>query len=88
MFFLLCFCFVSTSYANTCLLETEILGETYYQFELEENHEPEVPLSSFINFTAFEKTNVVIAHSPTKFLKLNHLPCCNRGPPLSLLSPK
>jgi hypothetical protein len=87
LFFLLCFCFVSTSYANDCLLETEILAETYYQFELEDNHEPEVPLNRFLNFTAFEKTNVFIAYSATKNLKLNRLPCCNRGPPISLLSP-
>jgi hypothetical protein len=88
LFFVLCFCFVSTSYADTCLLETQILTETYYQFELEDNHEPEVSLSRFINFNAFNKTHVVIAHSPTEHLKLNRLPCCNRGPPLSLLSPK
>lgn len=88
LFFLLCFCFVSTSNANTCLIETEIFAETYYQFELEDNHEPEVSLSRFIHFTALKKTSVVIAHSPTKHLKLNRLPYCNRDPPLSLLSPK
>jgi hypothetical protein len=88
LFFLLCFCFVSTSYADTCLLETEILAETYNQFELEDNHEPEVSLSRFIHFTAFEKTSVVIAYSPTKYLKLNRLPYCNRDPPLSLRPPK
>ena len=81
LFFLLCFCFISTSFAQPCLSETNLSSGYHCQLELEDNHEPFELLSSHNNVNKHDGTCEVISYTPLKNLNLQSLPCCNRGPP-------
>ena len=80
-YFLLCFCFLSTSYAQPCLAETDLTNEYNYQFSLEESPEDSALLNSNSYIKPFDHVTQLIEIRPIEN-PLNHtLPCCNRGPP-------
>ena len=81
---LLCFCFISTSYAQPCLSETEPSYTFSAQLELEDNHEPSEAFTGELYLTKLEQNSKAIAHTPAEDLPLQSLPSCNRDPPLTL----
>ena len=86
LYFLLCFCLISTSIAQPCLAETNLANGYSCQLGVEDNHEPSELLSDHFYITQLKQTGEFIAPPPLENLNLQSLPCCNRGPPLTLFS--
>ncbi|AAZ26248.1 hypothetical protein CPS_2791 [Colwellia psychrerythraea 34H] len=85
LYFLLCFCFLSTSYAQPCLAETDLTNEYNYQFSLEESLEETALLNSNSYIKPFDHATQLFKVKPVEN-HINHtLPCCNRGPPSNTL---
>ena len=84
LYFLLCFCFISTSFAQPCHSEANLSNSYHCQLELEDNHEPSELLSGHLYLNKLDSTCEVISYTPVENLNLQSLPCCNRGPPTNL----
>ena len=79
--FLLCFCFLSTSYAQPCLTDTGIANEYNCQFSIEESPETNALVNSNIYVAALSYSMLNIEFRAVENRKNHTLPCCNRGPP-------
>jgi hypothetical protein len=81
LYFLLCFCFLSTAYAQSCLAESNVANESYCQLSLEDLPEPNVLLNSYPDIKSFDHISLFITKKPLENQQNHALPCCNRGPP-------
>jgi len=78
---LLCFCFLSTSYAQPCLVETNLTNDAYYQISIDDHPEPNPLLSNNIDIKSLPYLNPLIEKSALQNRQSHILPCCNRDPP-------
>ena len=79
--FLLCFCFLSTSYAQPCLADNDVANEYSSQLTLEESPESDALLNSNAYITAYNFTTQNVVFSVVENQNNHTLPFCNRGPP-------
>lgn len=79
---LLYFCFLSTSYAQPCSVETNLTNDAYYQIPIDDHPEPNPLLSTSIYIKSLPYLNPLIEKSVLKSRQSYILPCCNRDPPL------
>ncbi len=79
--FLLCFCFLSTSYAQPCLTDNDLANEYNSQLSLEESPESNALLNNNAFITANNFTTQIVEFSVVENQKNHTLPRCNRGPP-------
>ena len=83
LFFLSCLCFISTSFAQPRLSETNLPSYYSGQVESEDNHEPSELFTDHFYLKPLRQTSNSIYYTPLENLHLQSLPCCNRGPPLT-----
>lgn len=81
LYFLLCFCFLSTSYAQPCLAETDLANEYHCQVSLEETPESYALLNSNPSIVSFGDSIQSIEFRLVENRISRILPCCNRDPP-------
>jgi len=79
--FLLCLCFLSTSYAQPFFSATDVANDTHCQLVLEDASELDALLTNKSSIYTLEQPNLLIDHTLLQNLKRHNLPCCNRDPP-------
>ncbi len=85
LYFSLCFCFLSTSFAQSCLTDTDITNEYNCQVSPEESPESDALLNSKNYITAFNYSTQIVESNAIENPNNHTLPCCNRGPPSKTL---
>lgn len=80
---LLCFCFLSTSYAQPYLVQAQVTNDVYYHLCIDEQPEPYLFVNTNITINTSRYLDLVIKKNALKNKQSQVLPCCNRGPPLA-----
>ncbi|PKI17896.1 hypothetical protein [Colwellia sp. 12G3] len=81
LYFLLCFCFLSTGYAQPCLADNNSANDSHCQLSLEDLPESSALLNNNQYITSSGHTVLFIENTPLEKQRSHTLPCCNRGPP-------
>jgi hypothetical protein len=82
LFLLVCFCFISTSFAQSCLPETKVAYGYSCQVESDDNNESGELLNTSLYVKKIKQTCEFIALQPVENFPPQRLPWCNRDPPL------
>lgn len=81
LYFLLCFCFISTSDAQPCLSENSLANDSYYQLLLDDLPEPNILLVNNYHINRLDQLGPFIDNKPLENQRRHILPRCTRDPP-------
>jgi hypothetical protein len=84
LFFLVCFCFISTSFTQSCMPESKVTDSYTYLYELEENNEAGEYLTTSLSVTRAKQTNELSPVACVENIPSQHVVCCNRDPPFTI----